>query len=74
MINIRFICWNAEDLNNRLVQHLSGNEQTNVVKNILITTHVIFGRQYLDVDRDGARLRLLRFEPTCVERIPDKTT
>ena len=64
----------ADDLNNRLSQHLSSNE-TNKCCQKYLDNYICYFRAAVtsrQADRDGAEVALYnKFEPTCVERIPD---
>lgn len=64
----------ADDLNNRLSQHLSGNETNECCQKYLDNYTCYFRAAAISgqADRDGAEVALYnKFEPTCVERIPD---
>ena len=64
----------ADDLNDRLSQHLSGNETNKCCQKYLdnYTCYFRAAATSRQADRDGAEVALHnKFEPTCVERIPD---
>ncbi len=64
----------AEDLNERLGQHLSDTETSKCCQGYL-KSHTCYLRAVAisrQTDRDGAEVALYNhFEPTCVERIPE---
>jgi len=64
----------ADDLNNRLAQHLPGNETNECCQKYLNDYTCYFRAAAISgqADRDGAEVALYnKFKPTCVERIPD---
>ncbi len=64
----------ADDLNNRLSQHLSGNETNKCCQKYLDNYTCYFRAAAISrqADRDRAEVALYnKFEPTCVERIQD---
>ncbi len=64
----------AEDLNDRLSQHLSANETNKCCQRHLDNYTCYFRAAAVSrqADRDGAEVALYnKFKPTCVERIPD---
>lgn len=64
----------AENLNDRLTQHLSGNETNKCCQRHLDNYTCYFRAAAISrqADRDGAEVALYnKFKPTCVERIPD---
>ena len=64
----------AEDLNERLGQHLPDTETSKCCKGYLdgYTCYLRAAAISRQTDRDGAEVALYNhFKPTCVERIPD---
>lgn len=64
----------ANDLNNRLTQHLPGNEANKCCQRYLDNYTCYFRTAAISgqADRNGAEVALYnKFKPTCVERIPD---
>jgi len=64
----------ADDLNDRLAQHLSGEEMNKCCQRHLDNYTCYFRAAAVSQqsDRDGAEVALYNhFEPSCVERIPD---
>jgi excinuclease UvrABC nuclease subunit len=64
----------ADDLNDRLWQHLPGNEENTCCQRHLnnYTCYFRAAAASRQADRDGAEVALYNhFEPSCVERIPD---
>jgi len=64
----------ADDLNNRLSQHLSGNETNECCQKYLNNYTCYFRAAAISgqADRDGAEVALYNhFKPSCVDRIPD---
>ncbi|PIS39898.1 MAG: hypothetical protein COT32_02640 [Candidatus Nealsonbacteria bacterium CG08_land_8_20_14_0_20_36_22] len=64
----------AEDLNDRLTQHLSGNETNKCCQRYLENYNCYFRAAAVSrqADRDGAEVALYNhFKPSCVDRIPD---
>ena len=64
----------ADDLNNRLTQHLSGNETNKCCQKYFDKYTCYFRAAAISkqADRDGVEVALYnKFKPTCVERIPD---
>lgn len=64
----------ADDLKNRLAQHLSGHEVNNYCQKYLDNYVCYFRAAAISgqADRDGAEVALYnKFEPSCVERIPN---
>lgn len=64
----------AQDLNERLSQHLSGNEVNKCCQKHLddYTCYFRAAAVSQQADRDGIEVALYnQYKPTCVERIPD---
>ncbi|MFH1656944.1 MAG: hypothetical protein ABH919_00535 [bacterium] len=64
----------AEDLNDRLTQHLSGNETNECCQEHLNNYTCYFRAAAVSrqADRDGAEVALYNYyKPSCVDRIPD---
>jgi excinuclease UvrABC nuclease subunit len=66
----------ASNLNNRIYQHLAGNETNSCCSQYLRKYNCYFKAALVSkqADRDGIEVYLYNhFKPTCVEKIPDVT-
>lgn len=64
----------ADNLNSRIIQHLSGNETNKSCQKYLDNYTCYFRAAAISgqANRDGAEVSLYnKFKPTCVERVPD---